>query len=161
LPINTANLRHVALDSDVLAMSHSCRSQPLRKLHDETTGPDMRILTSLLIAFAVVTSTPVPASAEPEQCWFYVHSKMNVTNTHRCLLMAEMAMRDQGFAQTKRNSTSDGQAAYVRAGTNTISADILCYEVNGRRGKMMAFITAAGPGSCPIARGLFNTMSNN
>lgn len=117
-----------------------------------------RSLNGALAASLLTVSTVQPGIAAPEQCWFYLHSKLKGITVENCLQRAEGALDTQGFT-TERNTTSDGLVSYIRSQTVDLKADVLCYEVNGQRGKVLAFITVAGARACPVAQGVFDTIS--
>lgn len=118
------------------------------------------ILKSKYIVALAAVLFPVGALAGPSQCWYYLHNELLDVSLSQCVGKAESALNNRGYETSIRNS-SDNFIIYVRSETNTISADVLCYEVNGTRGDVMAFITVAGNGSCAVAKDIFTSISNN
>lgn len=110
-------------------------------------------------AFAAIC-LPVSVSAGPSQCWYYLHNRLKDKSVQQCVEKAEKALSDRGYTPIIGES-SDKYIIDIRSETDDISANVLCYEVNGTRGKVMAFITVAGNGSCAVAGGIFNSMSEN
>jgi hypothetical protein len=115
----------------------------------------MKILKLLVLSLAL---GPLPVTAGPAQCWYYVHGKLFSPTVEACIAKADVALRSEGFEPGRRES-SDSYISYMTAENVRTTAQIMCYEVNGQRGKVMAFITVAGARACPVADNLFGAMS--
>ncbi|MCP4074540.1 MAG: hypothetical protein GY742_22900 [Hyphomicrobiales bacterium] len=118
----------------------------------------MRIMYGV-VAFSFITVSSI-AQAAPGHCWYYLHSKLKGNTLEQCLSKAESALKSRGYDTEIKNS-GDNYISYVRSRQKSISVDILCYEVNGERGKVMSFITVAGNSACNVAEKLFKHMKNS
>lgn len=115
------------------------------------------IMKRLAVLIALISS---PSYAGPSHCWYYMHEKTKLSTIDQCVSKAERALNSRGYVTEVRNS-SDDYITFVRAKDPNVSADVLCYEVNGSRGKVLAFITVAGRSSCNVARDIVEKMSTN
>lgn len=107
---------------------------------------------------AILAAWTTTASAGPAQCWYYVHAKLGSATVDACVEKAALALSAERFTP-RRHESRDTHISYLVGETARTTAQVMCYEVNGRRGKVMAFITVAGARACPVADNLFESMS--
>ena len=101
------------------------------------------------------------ASADANQCWFYLHNTLAAQDRATCAATAESYL-DAAGAEVNTRPSSDGHLLVTSGRVGDTSIEVLCYDVNAERGPVMAVIMAAGTGEkneiCEAARLVFEEM---